>query len=288
MGNTYKIDLAKIRQENLKDVFIILEERLRMLKIDFYLLGAIARDVWISGVYEQMPGRMTRDLDIAVLIDREESYKILRDELIQTGRFTPLRQNKYVLIFDGRIEIDLLPFGGLNLDSLHLADSLTLSSRNGLQEVNNFATEEVSLDEVPFKVCTLPGLVLLKLIAFDDRPEMRRKDLDDVGSILRRYSNIAGAEIYRDENLDLLDLDSSLKIGIQLMGRQIRSILIESEALKNRLISILSKYQFFLSEETTYSSIRDQAEPIDALKYLLAGLTTPGSDEQKGDSGKGK
>ena len=38
MSNIYKVDLVKIRQENLKEVFKILEEQLHKLQIDFYLL----------------------------------------------------------------------------------------------------------------------------------------------------------------------------------------------------------------------------------------------------------
>jgi len=45
MSNIYKIDLIKIKQENLQEVFIFLEEQLSHLEIDFYLIGAIAKDM---------------------------------------------------------------------------------------------------------------------------------------------------------------------------------------------------------------------------------------------------
>ncbi len=269
MSTIYKVDLAKIRQENLKEVFEVVEEHLHKLNIDFYLLGAIARDVWIAGIYELSPGRSTRDLDIAVFIENENSYKNLRDALIGTNRFLPLKENRYALIFDNRIELDLLPFGGLNLESLQFIDSVVLSSVNGLKEVNKYATAEVSINEIMFKVCTLPGLVLLKLIAYDDRPEMRGKDLDDIGNILLCYSAIMGEEVYKEENVDLLDLTNSFEIGILLMGRQLATILNQSEKLKERVLRILSKYELFIPVSKTF---QDEGEKIDVLKHLLKGI----------------
>lgn len=44
MSNIYKIDLNKIRLENLKEVFNILEDHFSRLDVNFYLIGAVAKD----------------------------------------------------------------------------------------------------------------------------------------------------------------------------------------------------------------------------------------------------
>lgn len=54
----------------------------------------------------------------------------------------------------------------------------------GFKEVYEQASEEIITEDQRFKVSTLPGIVILKLIAWDDRPEVRRDDieLDEVAS----------------------------------------------------------------------------------------------------------
>ena len=58
----------------------------------------------------------------------------------------------------------------------------------GFKEVYEQASEELIIEDQRFKVCTLPGIVILKLIAWDDRPEVRRDDieLDEIASQLGR------------------------------------------------------------------------------------------------------
>jgi predicted nucleotidyltransferase len=46
---------------------------------------------------------------------------------------------------------------------------------SGLREVYEAAIEEVNFEgSYRFKVATLAGIVILKLISYDDRPEIRR------------------------------------------------------------------------------------------------------------------
>ncbi len=35
---------------------------------EFYIIGATARDIILTGIYKQQPNRMTDDLDIALLL----------------------------------------------------------------------------------------------------------------------------------------------------------------------------------------------------------------------------
>lgn len=192
MSNIYKIDLVKIKQENLREVFIFLEEQLSQLEIDFYLIGAIAKDMWMSGVHEVSLGRITTDLDIAVLIDNEEKFNLLKNKLVNTGRFTSLKNSPYTLLFDGRIQLDMLPFGGVNIEDINFSKTIALTaSTNGFAEVYKNALAQFEILGEHFAVSTLPGIVLLKLIAYDDRPEHRQKDLQDIGNIVRAYHRIA-------------------------------------------------------------------------------------------------
>jgi len=66
----------------------------------------------MSGVHEVSLDRITTDLDIAVLIDNEK-------------RFNLLKNNPYALLFDGRIQLDKLPFGGINIEDINFSKTIT-------------------------------------------------------------------------------------------------------------------------------------------------------------------
>ena len=70
------------------EMLTVFERVLKETGIDFYLVGAVARDIRLSGNSEYTPARKTKDVDIAVLIaDQTEFYKA-KDALIATGEFT--------------------------------------------------------------------------------------------------------------------------------------------------------------------------------------------------------
>lgn len=88
--NYYKINFKQLRQDpNISDVLFALERGLNKYKIDFYLVGAVARDVWISAINGITPSRITRDIDFAVFIDDKGTYENLRNYLINKEGFSP-------------------------------------------------------------------------------------------------------------------------------------------------------------------------------------------------------
>lgn len=112
----HKITFEQLRQGNLSELFAVLEAELVAQGIDFYLIGAIARDVWLTALHNIEPNRITRDLDLAVLLTDQEQYQQLRDRLIGTGRFVARRDNAYTLLFEDGRPVDLLPFGALSME----------------------------------------------------------------------------------------------------------------------------------------------------------------------------
>jgi predicted nucleotidyltransferase len=58
----------------------------------------------------------------------------------------------------------------------------------GFTEIYEEGLPELNLEgEHQFKFYTLPGIVLLKMIAFDDRLEHRRDDIKDISDILNHF-----------------------------------------------------------------------------------------------------
>lgn len=99
---------------------------------------------------------------------------------------------------------------------------------------------ELILDDThTFKFCTLPGIVLLKLIAFDDRPEVRRDDIKDISDILKHFFDMYDDEIFNNHNELFEDKnDNLLHIAAQVLGREIRKITNRNPTLHQRLENI--------------------------------------------------
>jgi len=150
---------------------------------------------------------------------------------------------------------------------------------NGFREVYETGTDDVEFEDGhTFKVCTLPGIVILKLIAFDDRPEIRQKDIKDIALILKHYFDIESDLIY-DDHSDLFDADKDLHyIAVRVLGRQIKSIISKSEELTSRVIGILemeiNNPEKSVMGQLMVSGSEDSIfDAIELLKELLFGIT---------------
>lgn len=243
--STYKINFKQLHQQpQLSEMLSALERGLNKFGIDFYLVGAVARDLWMSAINDIPPSRITGDIDFAVFINDKGTYDRLQEYLINTEGFHPYRNNAFVLVWKGFIQVDLLPFGEIQdkNDSVTVEGSgLTSLNMPGFKEIYDDGLPEVELEEIhKFKFCTLPGIVILKLIAWQDRPEIRRDDIKDVSNILKHFFNMYDEEIYENHN-DLFgddDLDLNL-IASRVMGREMHKIAKRNEALYNRIKDLL-------------------------------------------------
>ena len=87
------------------------------LGIDFFLVGALARDMRLNGDSKLASKRATKDVDIAILLASEEQFYQVKDALIATGDFVAHEREAIKLFYRQAIEVDLLPFGEIeNLD----------------------------------------------------------------------------------------------------------------------------------------------------------------------------
>jgi len=89
---------------DLKEVFLKFD-------IDFYLVGAVARDIHLSANEQLSSTRRTKDVDLAITINDEGQYNEVKAALIATGLFEPHETETIKLIYKKSIEVDLLPFG---------------------------------------------------------------------------------------------------------------------------------------------------------------------------------
>jgi predicted nucleotidyltransferase len=113
----------------------------------------------------------------------------------------------------------------------------------GLPEVYEEALVSLALDDGhQFKTCTLPALVVLKLIAYDDRPEIRQDDIKDITDILEHFFELHSHLIW-DQHADLFTNDAALiDIAARVLGREIAQIIRKNQPLHRRISRIIERH----------------------------------------------
>lgn len=245
MMNSYRINFEQLRQQpQISGMLSALERGFSKFGIDFYLVGAVARDIWMMGINKMPATRTTGDIDFAILINDKGVYEALKGYLTEQENFQPVHDNAFVLIWKDKTQVDLLPFGDIeNEDGSVTVEGTGFTTVHvpGFNEVYEEGLPVVVLEEAhTFKFCTLPGIVILKLIAWHDRPENRRDDIKDISDILHHFFDMHNEEIWENHS-DLFDgEDEDLKhIAARVMGREMNKIARRNNKLYERIADIL-------------------------------------------------
>ncbi len=272
MSNILRIPFSRIRDEGqFKEIFLALERGFIKFGIDFYLVGATARDVWMKGVHGLPPKRATSDIDFGIMIKDSFVFDDLKSYLIEEEGFIPSKGNEFVLIWKDKSQVDLIPFGDLESEGIVTVKGTGFTSMNveGFKEVYEQASEEIITEDQRFKVCTLPGIVILKLIAWDDRPEVRRDDIDDIAEIIINYFHL-NDEVIFEQHSDLFTDDIELaEIASQFLGREIGKIVSGNPKLVERIKGILENG---LNDENNLAELfaSESDETIEYSKSLIS------------------
>ena len=148
---------------------------------DFFVIGALARDLLLEVVHRVEVGRATRDVDVAIALGGWEAYRAIVQTLISEYGFERGDEAQR-LSHPNRDSLDLVPFGDLenppgSLEWPEVAPRVM--STLGLQEALAAATNIWLDGDLPVKVASLEGQALLKLLAWGDRPHEREHDAKD-------------------------------------------------------------------------------------------------------------
>lgn len=221
-----------------KETFDTIDDVMQKLEIPYYLIGvsAIALELLKQGVH---PGRGTKDIDFAVMISSAKEYHKIEEALKRKG-FNKVAAPWTFYSNTFKVAVDILPFG-------EIEENFTLNFNNRYTDLHVFGFREV-LEEATFvhiedkiaNIPPLPGMVILKLTAWSDRPEERGDDLPDILRIIQHYYNLMWDEIV-EKHYDTLESEpfDQLIIAAEVLGRNSRIYLQKSEALSKRILSIL-------------------------------------------------
>jgi predicted nucleotidyltransferase len=189
--------------------------------------------------------RATADVDFAVQLPDWEAYANITERLVERGFKKGRSQQR--LISPLGIPIDLVPFGEIadgNLSIQWPPLGETVMDVTGFDEAHACAMQ-VTVRKAPLlnvPIASPPGLMLLKLIAWNDRaPDQRRKDATDIAYLLETYQNVEGVLEQTYDVVGLMDsCDWDIAIGTaHVLG--LNTAAIANSQTKSRVIQILDK-----------------------------------------------
>lgn len=163
------------------------------LEINVVLVGALMAQYTpeIGADYPKFRG--TNDADFGVSVRDWESFKKLYEELLSRG-FKPNPKIEHRL-YRGATMVDLIPYGSQIAPDGKLTwpESGFEMTVVGFDEVCAAARKSGQSNDPPLAVITVPGFVLLKIIAFLDRESRRdpkhRDDGKDIEYWLRNFAS---------------------------------------------------------------------------------------------------
>lgn len=244
MNQTYK----KLSIPHFHEVFVTIDEVMQKMRIPFYLIGAsaVALELLRDGDY---PIRGTKDIDFAIMISSLKQFDAVVGDLESRG-FAKVTA-PWTLYHSGfNVVIDLLPFGEIeeyntiNFDKRYV-DLHILGFKEVMAEAKQIEIEE-SIANIP----PLHGMIILKLIAWSDRPEDRDNDLKDILLIISKYFSLESDEIF-DNHSDAIDDNFEPElVAARVLGRKAGEILNQSQAVKDRILTVLEENTSDLNNAT--------------------------------------
>ncbi len=211
-------------------LFETLSEAAGSLGMPFFVVGATARDL-IFGLGHGLPSRRaTLDKDFGVRLASWDEFEKLKESLFTSGQF---KQDKEIqrLLYRGELLVDILPFGEIARAKGEIRwppDEDVVTSTVGFEDAYRAALEVRVRASPPLDilVASTPGLTILKLVSWADRPEVRSKDAIDLAQILEWYLDADNYGRLLEAHMDLVDIEGFdyVRAGARLLGRDIAAI----------------------------------------------------------------
>jgi len=255
-----------------KDVFYAIDNIMQKHRIPYYLIGvnAIALQLLRDNI---KPSRGTKDIDFAIMISTMAEYEKLSESFEEIG-FNKVEALWTFYSPKYNVAIDILPFGEIEeQNTIPFLKRHTDLHVLGLKEVLESAVSVV-IEERIAKIPPLAGMVVLKLVAWSDRPEERGDDLGDILKIIDHYFMFEFDEIV-EKHHDIFpknhDLDTLL-VAAEVLGRESRFFLKKSEKLFERINGLLQENLKVITESNI---AKDWAREKDwELEYAYSILAT--------------
>jgi predicted nucleotidyltransferase len=265
---TYNISSDRLSNPLLKELLQALTVFFEGVGSEFYVIGATARDIILSGIHAQHSGRKTVDLDIAIAIPDWNKYQEISDRLCQEEGFTKSTEQKQRFFYKGVYMLDIVPFGDVAKEDKYIywppEESFAMPV-HGFIEVAKDALEITVDNLLTIRVASLPGIFILKLIAWYDRHLEHDRDAEDMAFIISNYLSLNDERAARD-HYDIYDRTpfSNFIAGGTLIARDIITVIKDDLSVRGRLATILREE---INKTLDSPLINQMLETHQPLKY---------------------
>jgi predicted nucleotidyltransferase len=226
----------------LKSILSVIVDVSQKLDFEFIVIGAIARELLIKYVFgTDLVLRATKDLDLAIMIDDWHTYDVVKTDLVINHGFTKSDQEQR-LIYNS-IPVDIIPFGEIAEEgSIYWPpDKSFKMSVTGFKEAFDSAVD-IIFDALKFRILSLEGLFITKLVAWHERKDTKKTDAEDIGTIIYHYNDFYPDDLFESYShlIDSADYNF-LFAGVQIFGIRLKKLLDDYPQLLHRIIEILNE-----------------------------------------------
>lgn len=210
------------------EVLTVISEITNSLGMDFFVIGATARDIMFNLVHGIKIERATNDIDFSIRIKNWGDYSTLANILMENNFYSSKIVHRFT--YKSIPSIDIIPFGEISIDSTYIKwpdKDAKVMSVVGFDECFHDA-ESFRIKTNPpldIKIASTRGLALMKLISWKDGFPTRSRDALDILYIIKNYIEAGNFERLQFEHSDLVDDKFDFELtGAILLGRDISKI----------------------------------------------------------------
>jgi predicted nucleotidyltransferase len=264
----------------LLEIFTEIEKIYKTLSIDFFVVGATARDIILEYGCGIPTIRATEDIDLGIQVSNWEEFSRFKEGLVKGGNFTSTKNIQRLKHKNG-IPVDIIPFG----EVANQKELFTWPPEHEI-EMNVLGFDEayrhsliVRLKTDPqleLRFVSLPGLAILKIIAWKDKYPLRKSDAKDLLLLIRNYLAAENENRLYNEESDIMEDDFDYeRTSARLLGRDMAGI-----CNPNTLEAVLEILNQETSDQSHYRLIQDMRDNIyhqndfDDILQLLERLKT--------------
>jgi predicted nucleotidyltransferase len=245
-------DISGKIEDSIVEAIELIDAIANQLGVQYFIVGAKARDLFFSAIYGIDTRRATLDVDIGIRAKNWAQAANLIDALIKSGSFEQNKKLQFRIKHSNELLVDVIPFGEVENPKGKITwpeDEKEMTTTGFIEAFESSLTLRLR-DEPPLdvKICTPPALVVLKLIAWDENKSERSDDAIDILYILETYIDAGNDDRLYGVDDDLHDEDDFdyMKASARILGRDI--VKIASQTTIDAVLKMLDRETDEISE----------------------------------------
>jgi len=218
-------------------------------RVQWLIVGALARDIHLVYAHGIRIRRATTDTDVALTITEWTEFTSVRNALIERGAFRPHQRIQHKLVHRSGRAIDIVPFGGIEDTAGVIAWPPDGAERMNVAGYKEALAASVEL-KLPLRqtvqVVSIAGLIVLKVFAWAERHVSQPgKDAYDLSVLLEHYfgGRQRGSSLCRARRSARGRGLRFSRAGAHIAGRDVTAFLSATSAdpasLRARLVTII-------------------------------------------------